>query len=123
MNGTQDEDVALPVREQLEAYNARDIDRFMQWWAEDCRYYAFPDTLLAEGAAQIRARHVERFKEVNLHGRLLQRMVLGNVVVDKEVVTRTFPEGTGDVDVLAIYEIEAQRIARAWFRLGTPRLA
>jgi putative hydrolase of HD superfamily len=119
----QDEEVVLPVREQLEAYNARDIDRFMRWWAEDCRYYAFPDTLLADGAAQIRARHEERFKEANLHGRLLQRMVLGNVVVDQEVVTRTFPEGTGEVDVLAIYEIEAQRIARAWFRLGTPRLA
>lgn len=124
MNATDaNADIAQPVREQLDAYNARDLDRFMTCWAEDCRYYAFPDTLLADGAEQIRARHLERFREPNLHGRLLQRMVMGNMVVDREVVTRRFPEGPGEVDVLAIYEVEAGRIARAWFKLGAPRLA
>ena len=46
---SQNADPTHPVRMQLDAYNARDIDAFMMWWAEDCRYYAFPDTLLAEG--------------------------------------------------------------------------
>jgi hypothetical protein len=32
-------DVVLPVQKQLEAYNARDIDAFMPWWADDCQYY------------------------------------------------------------------------------------
>jgi hypothetical protein len=50
-------DVSLPVQKQLEAYNARDIDAFMQWWAEDCLYYAFPSQLLAQGTAEIRQRH------------------------------------------------------------------
>lgn len=86
-------DTALPVQQQLDAYNARDIEVFMPWWADDCRYYAFPDQLLAEGAAAIRARPVERFREPNLHGRLVGRSVVGNVVVDREVVTRTFPDG------------------------------
>jgi len=116
------DDVILPVERQLAAYNARDIEAFMAFWAEDCVYYAFPDTVLAEGAAAVRARHVERFQESNLHGRLLSRSVVGNIVVDHETVTRTFPDGPGEVDVLCIYEVERGKIAKAWFKLGQPRL-
>lgn len=115
-------DVVRPAREQLEAYNARDIERFMQCWADDCSYYAFPSELLAQGAAQIRERHIERFKEPDLHGRLVNRMVVGNTVIDQEVVTRNFPEGIGEVDVIAIYEVEKDRIARAWFKVGPRRM-
>jgi hypothetical protein len=41
-----------PVQRQLEAYNAHDIDAFMQWWAEDYQYYEFPSRLLANGAVE-----------------------------------------------------------------------
>jgi putative hydrolase of HD superfamily len=116
------EDVALPVQKQLEAYNARDIDAFMPWWADDCQYYAFPTTLLAASAADIRARHVERFKEPDLHGKLLTRIVVGNVVIDHETVTRTFPQGKGEIDVVCIYEIKDSKIAKAWFKTSEPRL-
>lgn len=115
-------DIERPVQQQLEAYNARDIEAFMVWWAEDCQYYAFPSTLLASGAAEIRARHVERFREPDLHGKLLTRIVMGNLVVDHETVTRNFPEGKGEVDVVCIYEVEAGKIAKAWFRMGERRL-
>ena len=114
-------DIVRPVQEQLDAYNAKDIDRFMQCWADDCQYYAFPSELLAQGAAQIRERHVERFNEPNLHGRLVHRMVVGNMVVDQELVTRNFPEGVGEIDVIAIYEVKAGKIASAWFKLGPRR--
>lgn len=111
-----------PIQMQLDAYNARDIDGFMQWWAEDCLYYAFPDTLLARGADAIRERHVERFREPNLHGTLLHRVTIGNMVIDHETVRRTFPEGAGEVDVVCIYEVENGKIAKAWFKLGDKRL-
>jgi hypothetical protein len=120
---TQAEDsAAFPVEQQLNAYNARDIDGFMQWWADDCEYYEFPSRLLARGAAEIRDRHVKRFEESNLFGRLIHRAVVGNIVVDQECVTRTFPEGPGEIDVLAIYEVADGKIAKAWFKMGTPRL-
>jgi hypothetical protein len=112
----------FPVQRQLEAYNARDIDAFMQWWADDCEYYEFPSRLLARGTAEIRERHVTRFKETNLFGELIQRSVVGNVVVDQERVRRTFADGPGEIDVLAIYEVENGKIAKAWFKMGTPRL-
>lgn len=113
----------FPVHKQLEAYNARDIDAFMEWWADDCEYYEFPSRLLAAGTAQIRERHVVRFKEPNLFGELITRSVVDNLVVDQEVVTRTFADGVGEVDVLAIYQVENGKIAKAWFKMGAPRLA
>jgi hypothetical protein len=115
-------EVEFPVQKQLEAYNARDIDAFMQWWADDCQYYEFPSRLLASGAAEIRERHIVRFKESNLFGRLVKRISVANVVIDQEIVTRTFPDGPGEIDVAAIYEIENGKIAKAWFKFGSPRL-
>ncbi len=114
--------VEQPVALQLEAYNRRDIDAFMSVWAEDCQYFAFPSTLLASGLAEVRERHVVRFNEPDLHGRLIGRMSVGNVVVDQEVVTRNFPEGLGEIDVIAIYEVVDGKIAKAWFTMGEPRL-
>jgi hypothetical protein len=110
------------VQRQLDSYNARDIDAFMSCWAVDAQYYAFPSELLACGAAQIRERHVARFKEPNLFGQLIQRMAVGNIVVDREMVTRTFPEGPGRVDVIAIYEVTGDKIAKAWFKSSAPVL-
>jgi hypothetical protein len=107
------------VQRQLEAYNARDIDAFMAMWASDAQYFEHPSKLLASGASEIRARHIVRFKESNLFGQLIKRMVVGNKVVDQEVVTRTFPEGTGRIDVIAIYEVKEDKIANAWFILGS----
>jgi hypothetical protein len=110
------------VQRQLEAYNARDIEAFMALWSDDAQYFEHPSKLLANGAAEIRQRHLVRFKEPNLHGRLVKRMSVGNRVVDQEIVTRTFPEGTGHVDVIAIYEVIDRKIAQAWFILGSPTL-
>jgi hypothetical protein len=110
------------VQRQLDAYNARDIDGFMAMWAADAQYFEHPAKLLASGAVDIRARHIARFKEANLFGRLIKRMVVGNKVIDQEVVTRTFPEGTGRIDVIAIYEVKDDKIANAWFILGSPVL-
>lgn len=116
------DNVSLPAQKQLEAYNSKDIVAFMPWWKDDCQYYAFPDTLLANGSAEIMARHIERFKEPDLFGTLLSRIVVGNIVIDHETVTRSFPEGKGEIDVICIYEIEDTKIAKAWFKTSEPRM-
>nr|WP_312990564.1 hypothetical protein [Rhizobium populisoli] len=77
---------------------------------------------MAGNAAEIRARHVERFKEPDLFGKLLTRIVVGNAVVDHETITRNFPEGKGEVDVVCIYEVENGKIAKAWFKMSEHRL-
>jgi len=39
---------------------------------------------------------------------------MGSFVVDHERVTRTFPEGAGEVELIMIYQVLNERIARAW---------
>ena len=85
------------VQRQLDAYNARDVD-------------------------QIRARLALRFQEPNLHARLLQRVVMGNIVIDHELVTRSFPEGTGTVHMVAIYEVVDGKIVSASVQVSDQRL-
>ncbi|MBB3212762.1 putative hydrolase of HD superfamily [Herbaspirillum sp. Sphag1AN] len=94
----------------------------MTWWADDCKYYVFPSTLVADGIAAICERHIERFKESNLYGSLHNRIVVGNMMVDYETVTRTFPEGPGEIEVICIYEVERNKIVNAWFKQGERKL-
>jgi hypothetical protein len=110
------------IQKQLDAYNARDVDALMATYADDAQQFEHPDKLLASGAAQIRERFVLRFREPNLHALLIKRIVAGNVVIDHEQVTRTFPEGTGKIELVAIYEMRNEKIAKAWFISGAKTL-
>jgi len=110
------------VQRQLEAYNACDLDALVAAYADDAELYEHPHTLLARGSAQIRARLAPRLREPNLRAHLVQRMVMGDMVVDQELITRTFPEGTGRLEMIAIYEVREGRIARAWFKSGAKTL-
>ena len=106
------------VQRQLDAYNARDIEALMATYAEDAQQFEHPSKLLASGSAQMRERFIARFAEPNLHAQLLKRIVAGNMVIDHEKVTRTFPEGTGTLELVAIYEVQNGKIANAWFIFG-----
>jgi hypothetical protein len=106
------------IQRQLDAYNARDIDAFMACWSNDAQYFEHPSKLLASGLAGIRERHIARFEEPDLHGRLVQRITIGNKVIDQEIVTRNFPDGPGQIEVVAIYEVERGKIAKVWFIFG-----
>lgn len=110
------------VQRQLDAYNARYIDALMATYADDAQQFEYPATLLTAGAAQVRERTAARFLESNLHARLIRRIVMGQVVIDHEEVTRTFPEGTGRIELVAIYEVRDGRIVTARFIFGTKTL-
>ena len=110
------------VQRQLDAYNARDVDALLATYAADAQQFEHPGKLLASGAAQIRERLALRFQEPNLHARLLQRVVMGNIVIDHELVTRSFPEGSGTVTMVAIYEVVDGKIASASVQVSDKRL-
>jgi len=46
--------------------------------------------LIARGSADFRERFAARSREPNLHAQLLNRVVMGNIVINHERVTRTF---------------------------------
>lgn len=110
------------VQRQLEAYNARDLEAWLSTYAPDARQYELHGGVLASGHSEMRARMAARFEEPHLHATLLSRAVMGNVVVDHERVTRTFPEGKGSVEMLCIYEVRSGTIVKATFALGLKTL-
>ncbi len=112
----------MVVQQQLDAYNARDLDALMTIYAEDAHMFEHPSTLLARGRDALRERFAARFQEPNLYARLVHRIVVGNKVIDHEQVTRTFPEGTGTLELIMIYEVQGDKITNAWTIPGAKTL-
>lgn len=109
----------LVVQRQLDAFNSRDIEALLDVYAEDAQLFEHPSTLLATGSEELRQRFAARFREPNLHATLVKRIVAGSTVIDCEIVKRTFPEGAGEIELVMIYEVKKDRIARAWSIVGT----
>jgi hypothetical protein len=102
------------AQQQLNAYNAGDIDAFMAPYSEDVEIYNFPDQLRSKGKDEMRPGYERMFANTpNLHCELLNRMVLGNTVIDHERIT-----GISDrppFEAIAIYKIENNKIAKVYF--------
>ncbi len=111
------------VQAQLDAYNAKDIERLLATYAPDAEQYVLHGERLARGRDEMRARFLARFAEPHLHARLLSRTVIGNVVVDVESITRDFPEGVGTLELLCIYEVADGLIRKASFASGAKMIA
>lgn len=110
------------VQQQLDAYNAHDLEALMTTYAAEARLFEHPATLLASGSTQVRERFALRFQEPNLHAHLSKRIVMGRFVVDHERVARTFPEGAGTIELIATYEVLDGKIVNAWFLSGPKTL-
>lgn len=115
MNPTSPQSI---VQEQLDAYNAKDIDRLLKTYAPDAEQFTLHGERLAKGREQMRVRFLARFAEPDLHARLLSRCVVGNVVADLESITRNFPEGVGTLEMLCVYQVEGGYIQKASFVSG-----
>ncbi|MDR7151268.1 hypothetical protein J2W49_003241 [Hydrogenophaga palleronii] len=110
------------VQAQLEAYNARNLEGWLSTYSEDAEQFLLHAGSLARGQAAIRQRMEERFKDPALHAKLLHRTCMESVVVDHELVTRTFPEGLATVEMICVYEVQAGKIIKATFAMGQTRL-
>jgi hypothetical protein len=101
------------VEEQLKAYNARDLERFAATYAEGIRIYRLPETQPAiVGQAKLREVYRARFSSPNLHAEIVNRIVLGNKVIDHERVA-----GIKDIPIeaVAVYEVAEGLIQVVWF--------
>jgi hypothetical protein len=112
------EDLSNLVQRQLDAYNAKDVEGWLNTYAPDAEQYNLHGERLARGHGEMKARILARFEEPDLYARLLSRTVLGNIVVDAEEITRNFPEGLGTIEMLCVYEVIDGKISKASFALG-----
>lgn len=102
------------AQEQLEAYNNRDIEAFILPYAEDVKVYAFPDQLMYQGRDEMYGLYGRMFSRTpDLHCKLVNRIVMGNTVIDQEEVTINKSEPP--VKAIAIYKIKNGKIAEVYF--------
>ncbi|MFH1806170.1 MAG: steroid delta-isomerase [Pseudomonadota bacterium] len=87
----------------------------MKCYAQDAELYVLHGDLLAKGHAEIRPRFEARFSEPDLSAELVNRLIVGTIVIDHEIVTRNFASGKGSVEMVCVYEIEGDHIRKASF--------
>jgi hypothetical protein len=101
------------AQQQLNAYNAHDLEAFLAPYAEEVELYSFPDKLELKGKANMRKAYQFVTTTPQLFCRLVNRIVEGNMVIDQEEVW-----GFDDkpVTAVAIYVVEGGKITKAYFK-------
>ncbi len=103
---------AALAQRQLNAYNFRNIDAFLEPYADDVEVYSFPDSLLFKGKETMRKSYSGLFEMApDLHCELLERIVQGNIVIDKERIRVK----SQLMEAVAIYHIENNKIRKVYF--------
>jgi hypothetical protein len=106
-----------PVAEQLEAYNARDIDRFVACYAPDVTIEHGQGNVVLKGHEAMRTKYGALFEaSPKLKCRLVNRIRVGAYVIDEEEVTGSGLEGSPDrIHAAAIYRVQDDKIAHVLF--------
>jgi hypothetical protein len=101
---------------QLDAYNARDIDAFLKPYSDTVAVYMFPNQRSYQGIQNMRAGYKDMFDNMpDLYCELLGRIVLGNYVIDRELVT--FDKKQPKLHAVAIYKTGAGKIQQVYFMM------
>lgn len=100
------------VQRQVNAYNLKNLDAFLEPYANDIEIYSFGGELTCKGKEEMRKQYAPLFKNCpNLHCEIKNRIVQGNKVIDKESIT-----GAGEpFEGVAIYVIEENKIKKVFF--------
>ena len=100
------------VQQQFDAYNTRDIDGFLQTYAEDVQLYNFPAEMRSRGQKEMRDSYAEFFESTpDLNGEIKNRIVIGNKIIDEEYITAN----GNSFSAVVIYEVENGKIAKVTF--------
>lgn len=100
------------VQKQLNAYNARNLDAFMETYHDDVELYDFPGTLLCKGKEQMRKQYEFLNQVPNLHCEIKSRIIQGNIIIDQESVTGF---GSNPLEATAVYHVENNKIKKVYF--------
>lgn len=101
-----------PVQEQLDAYNARDLERFLACYADDVVVTSADGTAMMSGIDAMRTVYSALFaNSPNLRAELGVRFKAGRYVVDEERVTGlNLPGLPESMHAAVAYRVEVGRI-------------
>ena len=111
---TEDLPAERVVVSAFDAYNERNLDKFLKLFAEDAEVTMFPNKSLLKGKEAIAKNYNDLFTNTpDLEATLLTRQVKDNRVIDEMLVTRV--RGKKGDKVSLLYEVENGLIVRMCF--------
>jgi hypothetical protein len=104
------------VQRQVDAYNRRDLSAFLATYSEGIRLYRMPSSepALDGKAAFAEFYRTQRFILPALRAEILQRIVIGNKVIDHERISGLAEQ---PIEAVAAYEVADGLIDRVWFSI------
>jgi uncharacterized protein (TIGR02246 family) len=112
--GANVSDVTGVVDAQVDAYFARDLERFVACYASDVVITNAAGEVLATGHDGLREMYGGLFENSpHLAGRIVNRSVVGNFVADHEEIDGfNLPGMPTSVEAIAVYEVTEGKINR-----------
>ena len=103
------------AQRQLDAYNNRNIESFVACYSPEVQLLRLQSqNTFCKGRDQMREIYGQMFREkVNLHCKLVNRIVCGEIAIDEERVQGLMEDA--ELHAVAIYEVRDGLIQRAWF--------
>jgi hypothetical protein len=101
------------VQHQVDAYNERDLDRFVSTYSGSIAIYRMPSVEPGiSGKAQLAEFYsTQRFNLPGLRAEIVNRIALGNKVIDHE---RIWGVRADPFEIAIIYEVVGELIERVW---------
>jgi imidazolonepropionase-like amidohydrolase len=101
------------VQEQVNGYNLRNIDAFIAPYSDTVVVYNTNGTVMMRGKEEIRTDYTKYFNKMpEAHCQIVNRMVLGNTIVDQERITSATSK---PLEAIAVYKIEHGKIVTVHF--------
>ena len=102
------------VQRQVEAYNDRDLNRFVSAYSETITIFRMPAAEpTISGKVQLAEFYAsQRFNLPGLRAEIVNRIVLGDKVIDHE---RIWGVRDAPIEIAAIYQVVGGLIERVWF--------
>ena len=104
------------VQTQVDAYNAHDIEKFVQCYAHDIAIHDLSGKESpTKGIAELRKDYEWLAKAPkDYRVQIVNRLIVGRIVIDVERVLG-LPKENGTPEVVAIFEVRDGKIKNVWF--------
>ncbi len=105
-------DPVAVVTAQVDAYNARDLDRFLDCYSPDAVIEDASGQVIMRGRDSMRGVYEQLFTQSpELHCEIRKRIHVGRYVIDEEAITGFRYVGfPSEVHAAAVYRVEGNRI-------------
>ncbi len=102
------------VQKQLDYYNANNLEGFISTYHDNIEILNMEDNaLILRGKKALKEKYRERFEVQKVQAELVNRIVMGDKVIDHEYVSGIKQDEI--VKAVAVYKVENDLIEKVWF--------